>query len=429
MMAHWFKPSIPHRSITPPPINTDKPILAPAKAFWQHKELHQLKLISNQDELIYLGIEPNQSQHFYNAHTGKRLPEFHLEYAEALAQYFLDDSSSPLLAIERIDSFEPTYGYINRFLPVYRVRLDRPDRLEVLVDLRTASLASYDDSFRRFALLCFDLFHRWSFLGDRNSWVRISAILLVSILSLAAAITGLIKLISQKKSVRAREAKKWHRSLGWLSLPLYFMFTLSGIYHVSAKYTPDDSPLWSSSQAIAVDQLTQPISTNPGPILALSLAQIQGESFYRIIRQNDHRTPSFESTYSNSPSKIQDQTYAIELACEFSGYLPEAVKRVELIESFRKDYGFIFKRLPVWRVHFDQQEYWHYTVDTEDSHMAMRLKPASLIESLSFIYLHKLHFLDPISPTLRHYMSAISVSLLCSLILSGLLLSRKRSSQ
>ncbi len=445
MMAHWFKPTIAKRFLPPTVIPNHLQILSPAEALAQHETIHHFSLIQINKQWVYLAITPNQTQHFHDANTGETVPNGAKLYAEQLARAYLADDSSPLLRIEKIEHFQETYGYINRLLPVYRVKLDRPDGLETLVDLRTGKLATYDNPFRRTASIAFDWLHRWSFLGDRHSLLRISSITIVSLISLATGVLGILNLILFRKNrnqtfnsshttKRARKmtfARRAHRLIGIVSLPFYLMFSLSGLYHVVVKYIPDDSTSWVSQQEYPTAKLTQPIDqalhSLKGSPTGVSLAILKGNAYYRLTSNENHQPLPVKliSATSQGLPPLQDKDYAIALALEFSGYSAESIKETEHITSFRNDYGFIFKRLPVWRISFKEQEYWHYTVDTSDAHMAMRMKPASLIETLSFINLHKLHFLDPIHKTLRHPIGAIAVALISILILFGLSMLRK----
>jgi len=429
MMANWFKPQIAKRFVPPTPTSADTRLLPPAAALTDHKELHQLKLIYLEKLPVYLAITPDQEQHFHSAVTGDRLENGAERYAEQLARGFLDDRTSPVVRITKVTSFNNTYGYINRLLPVYRVKLDRPDGMEAVVDLRTGKLASYDSPSKRVFSTLFAWFHRWTFLGNRNSWFRITVVLVMSILSLIVAASGLAVLImfrSRQKNGNKRRlsrGRRFHRAIGGVSLLFFFMFGISGAYHVAAKYNADLSPLWVSHQKVETSKLMASPNTKGG-FGHLSLAVINKTPYYRTAGRQGVR---MTDASSRELGAVTDETYAIQLALELSNYHPDTVEKTEFITKFRKDYGFIFKRLPVWRVHFKDQEYWHYTVDTTDAHMSMRTSPASLVEALSFINLHKLHFLDPLGKQTRDYVSAGAVLMIALTVMLGLCITfRKR---
>ncbi|MGJ8671763.1 PepSY-associated TM helix domain-containing protein [Rubritalea sp.] len=441
IMANWLRPSIANMFLRPAPLQASPSQLTPAEVLnTSSDKVHQLNLITIGDTPVYRSVDTNDALYFHDAETGELVENAAQRYAEQLARAYLDDSNSALLSISKIDAFGADYSYINRLLPVHRVKLDRPDGMEVVVDLRTGKLATFDSPSKRLFAKLFSWGHTWSFLGARDSTLRITVVLVMSLLSLCMAITGIVNLVTLRvkrkdgKVRKLRASRKFHRILGAGSALFYLMFSISGIYHVAAKYNYDDSTQWASAQSVPVSQLThhphEILAKSNKPVHTLSLAEIDENTYYRLAqmdRQN-HGANLYLSAEDLSPLEHGEEIFATQLACEFSGYHADQVSKIEPITSFQRDYGFIFKRLPVVRVHFDQQDYWHYTVDTINAHMAMRTKPSNLVETLSFINLHKFHFLDPISKDLRDYVTAIaavSIALVTALGLTLLLKRRK----
>jgi len=435
MMANWLRPEIAHKFLPPKSLHVSDKCLPPSVAFSDLPELHQFKLVQINGALRYLGITPDQELHYRDPIDGAPLPDAANAHAEDLARAYADDTSSKLLKITKLTEFSSTYGTINRLLPAFRVKLDRPDGLEVVVDPRTGRLASFDTPSKRLFSRLFSWFHTWSFLGKPDSYLRITLVLLVSILSLLTAVSGLVSLIKLKRKKKSGDqrtmtkVRSLHRYAGGFSAIFFFMFGLSGIFHVFAKYWYDDSPQWVSSQKIPSAALDKKLSLIKLPIQKLSLAVIDEQAYYRIISgsKNGAKT-SLISTQNGSELQVGDKLFAEHLAREFSGYSEKSQKASEFITKFRKDYGFIFKRLPVWRVSFEDQDYWQYTVDTSDAHMSMRTNALGLAETLSFINLHKFHFLDFAGRNTRDIATAIAV---CMLILTATLglMSRKRRSR
>ncbi|MEO1857203.1 MAG: PepSY domain-containing protein [Rubritalea sp.] len=439
IMANWMRPDIAHKFLPPTPLRADGSELTPAEAMLDITELHQLNLIQLGETPVYRFITPDQKLHFRDARSGQDLPEATNQLSEQLARAYLADSSSALVSINRIDSFSSNYSYINRLLPVHRVKLDRADGLEVVVDPRTGKLATFDSPSKRLFKKLFSWFHTWSFLGARDSALRITVVLVFSLLALLTGLTGIISLFTLKtkrKDGTKRKLplrRKIHRHLGALSSVFFLMFSVSGIYHVAAKYNYEDSAQWHSAQSIHTAKLTthpkEILEHSNSPISSISLAQLNGHAHYRLAimdREKSSQTLYF-NIETNNLVEDGDEQYAIALATEFSGYPTDSVENTEQITNFRKDYGFIFKRLPVVRVNYNDQDYWHYTVDTANAHMAQRTSPAGLIEALSFINLHKFHFLDSISKELRDYVTAIAVILIAFLVMLGSSLLLKKS--
>lgn len=426
VMANFMRPEIARRFLPPVPLNVETEIKKPADVLAELGEVHQLKLADIDQELHYLAVTTDEEHHYFNANTGEKSSTAETAYAEQLARAYLADDKSELVSVTKITEFGDSYGYINRLLPVFRVKLDRADGIEVVVDPRTRRLATVDSPAGRLCGKMFNWFHRWSFLGDRFSPVRITVVSLLSLLGVLAGISGVVSLFalksknSQGKKRKMSRSRRWHRRLGWVTVVFYFMFSMSGFYHVVYKFTGDDSTSWQSAQTVDVSKLGTSLSDAKNlalaPISEVSLAVINEVPYYRLAVAARGAQPVYVNTITGELTKMTDRGFAKHLALEFSGYEEADIKEVEPIFTFRQDYGFIFKRLPVWRVSFNNKEYWQYTVDTADAHMAMRMKPGSLVETLSFINLHKLHFLDGLGKSARDWVgsfAALSIALLC----------------
>ncbi|SHI42077.1 PepSY-associated TM region [Rubritalea squalenifaciens DSM 18772] len=438
-MANWMRPEIAHTFLVPKPLKPSPDLLSPAEAYKDQSTLRQINLIDINGTPSYRAITTEGTLLFRDARSGQTIENAEQLYAEQLARAYLADQNSALVTIEKVEEFGSTYSYINRYLPAYRVVLDRPDGMQVVVDLKTGKLGTFDSPSKRVFSSLFSWLHTWSFLGSRDSMLRITIVLLVSLLTLAVGLTGIVNLIlfkTKQKNGTQRKltlGRKMHRSLGAFASLFFLMFSLSGIFHVAVKYNYDDSDQWSSQQSIPTSQLNSTpaeiIAKSKAPVSGISLASIDGIPHYRLAIMN--REKPGQTLYLSArdlSDRINGETdYAISLATEFSGYPKDSVKDTEVITKFRKDYGFIQKRLPVTRVNYDDQPYWHYTVDTANAHMAQRTSPAGLVEALSFINLHKWHFLDPISKEFRDYATAFGVLSIAAVTLFGLsLLWKKR---
>ena len=57
-------------------------------------------------------------------------------------------------------------------------------------------------------------------------------------------------------------------------------------------------------------------------------------------------------------------------------------------------YGFLNKRLPVWRVEYDTPDHLAYYVETATNSLASVVRDAVRAEGWSFSFLHKYHWLD-----------------------------------
>jgi len=228
--------------------------------------------------------------------------------------------------------------------------------MEAVVDPRTGKLASYDNAPKRLMLRLFSWFHTWSFLGSPTSPLRIICVGLVSIASLLVAFSGVVSTfhIKRPRKRKTTPAIRWHRTLGLTTAVIYFMFGLSGLAHLLFKLRADDAPQQVSQQKVALAQLTQvPQLATEAPFLGASLAIIDGQPYYRLLFAEGRETRTqYLHAQAGTTRPNAEEEYARQLALEFSGYRAEDIDKTELITGFRSDYGFIFKRLPVWRVYF-----------------------------------------------------------------------------
>ena len=167
------------------------------------------------------------------------------------------------------------------------------------------------------------------------------------------------------------------------------------------KLRNDDSPQWVSQQQCKVTALSTIPTVSGLSVTGASLAIIDGEPYYRLSVKGEQSSLSHYIHATNSAHRAEaEEEYVRQLALEFSGYREEDITAMEPIYQFRSDYGFIFKRLPVWRVSFAGQHYWQYTLDAADSHLSMRSDTPGLIEALTFINLHLslIHISEPTRP-------------------------------
>lgn len=434
LMANWFSPDIENRFIPPRALVLPPDALPPASVFADLAEVHQLKLITVAGEAAYLAITPDQQLHVRSP-QGEHLPDGVRRYVEERARGYLGDESSDLEGIVIHDRFSSLYSPINRYLPAYRVKLKRSDGMQVVIDPRTGNLATFDNRSKRLMMRLFSWFHTWSFLGGPFSLLRISVVALLSILSLTVAVTGIVNLFTNcRRGPSPSKALKAHRAIGGMVAVIYLMFSLSAIAHVLIKVRADDSTQWVSSQKIAVAELaTLPQTSNQKPLLGVSLAVIDGQPYYRIRQATGARMSETVLVHSSARNVLPDGevAYAQSLALEFSGYDSSDITATAPISAFQPDYGFIFKRLPVWRVSFEGQPYWQYTVDTADAHMSMRTDLAGLLEALTFINLHKWHFLDFAGRNPRDGATVLASLLVFLLVVSGvwLWLSRRKDTK
>jgi hypothetical protein len=98
--------------------------------------------------------------------------------------------------------------------------------------------------------------------------------------------------------------------------------------------------------------------------------------------------------------------HAVSLAQQYSGLDPSKVVSIEPVFKFEGEYGFINKRLPVWRVSFDTPDAAAYYVETSSGTLATIVRNADRAEGYSFAFLHKYHWLDFAGKNVRDFVMA-----------------------
>jgi hypothetical protein len=82
------------------------------------------------------------------------------------------------------------------------------------------------------------------------------------------------------------------------------------------------------------------------------------------------------------------------LAAFYSGLPDERIVSVQFVTRFEGEYGFIFKRLPVYRVEYATPDHARYYIEPATGALAARIDDGDALEGKTFSYLHKWHVTD-----------------------------------
>ncbi len=448
-----------------PPVSTaDIAGLAPLSATLSGNgiaEFEQAQLLNINGETFYR-VEQGANTTYINAHSGQRAEINDKAYAQQLARYYLGDDASKIASIELITAFDEEYLYINRFLPVYKVIFDRPDNMRVYVEVSTGRLATLIDDRKAFVGWVFRQLHSWVFI--KNPWVRTIAMSAMLLAGMGLSLLGLWmawrrrsknsgEKNSDKESRVQRSTSVWHRRLGIGFGVFMLTFCFSGLYHLLNKPIVA-SPELSAPQTLfrvqnlAIDWAAVAQRNAGGYFHRASLVEVDGLPYLRLalaaptLAEKTHK-PAVKEHHSTKPMQqggglvyINAQTsqlcadcerqHALNLAAHYEGLSGNDLidSPVEKITRFSSDYGFINKRMPVHAVRLGSDgasgdvSQRTLFVETATGALAARSDPSSKLEGWSFSYLHKWHFFDPFSKTLRDILliaTTLAVTLLCLL--------------
>ncbi|MBC5863923.1 PepSY-associated TM helix domain-containing protein [Flavobacterium turcicum] len=481
-MAHFFKPEIANQELPQTAINQSR-LPLPLKEVLQKNQLKTFKnfrLVSLNDKTYYQVKTESGALLYFDAATAQKLENGDQKYAEVLARYFLQDSTSSISNSKVLTEFTTQYKYVNRYLPVYQLSFDRADEMQVYVETASSKLATFNPKSRQIFIWFFDTFHNWSFIDaiSNNSLRIIIMIVLLSVISFSA-ISGLLiyglfwkqfkksDALAPKKGIR-----RYHRQIGiWISL-FTLTFAFSGAYHATTKWDP-----YTLSQMVYEPSFKTEVLTTSLSDLKLdwsrfenaSVVAFQDSLYYRCqmlpkqVTKTNTAISAPESKWAkkdkqpleivyinaqtNRISANLDVKYAEFLAHYFTDGAPKAaccemipetdepetsLKSAKLVETKiinefeSREYGFVNKRLPVVKLAYDTPENTTYFIETATSRLAAKVENADKREGYSFAIFHKFLFLDWAGKNIRD--AAMVLTALAILIVSvlGLILFLKK---
>ena len=409
--------------------------------------------------------EMNERRYFMPS-TGHELLGQDARQAAYLARHYLKETR-PIEDIAIQTAFDVDYPWVNRLLPVWRVRFAGDDGLVAYIHTETSSLAAVNNNAKVVQQRIFRWLHNWDWIPERLDGLRVVVIAaLVGVLA-ALAVTGVMMLVTIRRSSSLSGARGWHRIAGYvLALPL-LLFSTSGIYHlvqfaidppVNQSRMPKPLNLTSGRFPIERDWVRV---TGGGAVRGLSLVEgPQGQPLYRLepeqgamamSGEHDHHdhTPSppasateirkarFDGLRPDGPPiyvdavtgevlPLADRDLAISIVRRFVG--PDVyLKAATLVTHFGVDYDFRNKRLPVWKIDFAEPVKASLFVDTATGALVDSVADWQKPERWAFSIAHKWNFLFPLGKlTLNMVVGGAVIALIILMALFGLWLDLKR---
>lgn len=426
-------------------------------------------VVGEQANLLQVTGKPDQPRRYFRLDTGAELPGYDPKQAEYIARHYLKETR-PVADIKLQTQFDADYPWVNRLLPVYRIRFAGDDQLTAFVHTETSGLASVTNVTKLRLQTVFRFLHSWEWVPQGLDWLRVIVITLMVGSLAALAVTGVMMLVAIRRGKRLPGSRGWHRVMGYvLALPL-LMFSVSGIYHLvqSAMETPGSKlrmsppvqltgaryPItrdWASVTAgLDVNSLSLVEAPGGRPLYRLGLAQ-PGGAMPR--GEHDHsahtghampkgdtaiRNARFDGVSPTGPAMYVDaqtgklwadgdKALATALGGRFSGAPASAITDMQLVTRFGPDYDFRNKRLPVWRIDYGAPVNATLFVDTATGVLADRTEDWQKPERFVFSFIHKWNFLFPIGRVGLNIVVGTFVLLLIGFMAGiGLVLDRRR---
>lgn len=361
-------------------------------------------LIQAADRAAYRITLDNGTVRYLDTAGGSELAGFEAQHAEALARHFSGERAAAVLDIQQVTTFDDDYLAVNRLLPVWRIRFDRTDGLTAYVDTEGQRLATLIDDRKRGLQTLFRALHTFSFMEQQPALRKtlMVALLIASAVTAAAGLVMFVRLRRAELRLKRMPQRRWHRRLALpVSLTL-FAFAFSGGWHLLHESKSETitslprAPLLRSElgdQLIAQSFVLVRVNGRPCYRVALppmrpGMSEHQHSSTDR--QQSDELARCFD-TRDGTPIADADRTLAAQLARAYAG-TRATPNDVAAVTQFGGEYGFINKRLPVWRVSFNGDETRWY-VEIGSGALALRADNSDASEGWSFAYLHKWSFI------------------------------------
>lgn len=351
----------------------------------------------------------------------------------ATAAIMNDTTGVKILSAVLVNSYTDEYKNINRFLPAYKVSFARADGIRIYVETAQDRFAFAMDNKRAVFDTFFSLFHTWSwlnFLGNGKLIVEAA----LCLMAFATTLMGLyIFFITKTKKANGNGIVKARNNHRWTSLVFSLftlMFTGSGAFHAIDKITPDNRDQFyvtnqfeSSGINLNIEAIAAAIPDKS--ITNISLVKIDSQNYWQVFTKKagnaftqgmekqkgdlmkDKTVQPPQTVYINTATNQilanGERIYAAYLAAAMSKHAVTDTTGINLITKFEGEYGFVNKRLPVWKVNypFNHNERWY--VETSTGKLAAKVNDNDLIEGYSFAMLHKHHFMDFAGKTWRDF--------------------------
>ena len=486
-----FRPEIAKQAYSAPAIDSSqlKVPLSEALRINNYPIINSFRIIQIKGNHFYQIKLPGEKKlQYISARDGKLLYDGDNLYARYLAKYFLsgdskaNTSSNPPASLGKKEEaegdccamatnavlsrnngalvnkvtfqedFDSEYKAINRLLPVYRVDFKREDDIRIYVETANDRLGLAFDNTRSFLDTMFQLFHNMSWLNALGNWRLVIEIIIMSLTFLTALMGIYIFFTTKSKSVSDKalpKARRNHRYTSIFASLFTLLFTFSGAFHALQKFKPDtrtnffvENTFKASELNLNLLKLKQALGDDI-KITNISAVKMNDRNFWQVYPDNSTSIKNYKKgseTGAITPNAIYvnaedysllengEELYARSLAAAFKSDSNTKPVEVKQITKFAGEYGFVNKRLPVWKLGYGTNYNERFYVETSSGKLSVRIDDREVFEGLSFSFLHKHHFLDFAGKSWRDFSTMFWAAMQVAMIVVGLVLWNKSRS-
>ena len=356
-------------------------------------------------------------------------------------------SGAKIKSISPLKNFDDEYRSINKLLPVYKIAFDRKDSIKIFVETSQDRFAFAVDHKRALFSKFFTLLHNWEWLNFLGNGRLLIELFFVGLAFLASCFGIYLFFSTQSKRVKENDLVRTRRNHRYSAITIALftlMFSFSGFYHALGKFEKDTRDQFYSKATFQTNDINLNFDSIQNliqkPIANLSLVKIKEDIYYQItlksqkpfgktkpndlMKEMNVPRPVIEYVNAKDFSILEagDKSYAHYLSNTFSGQSEESIVSDTLITKFAGEYGFVNKRLPVWRVSYSTNEHDTYYVETSSGKLAATINDVTLREATSFNFLHKHHFMDFAGKEVRDFSTMFWAMAQIILVVIGLIL-------
>lgn len=331
-----------------------------------------------------------------------------------------------------VEQFDKEYKYVNRLLPAWKVSFHRADGIRIYVETGQDRFAFAVDNSRAAFDTFFSLFHTLGWLDFMGKGKHIVE-MLVMLLAMFTTLMGLYMFFTTKtkqvRGNRSARARRTHRYTSLTASLFTLLFTFSGGWHAFEKLTPDTRDQYYADNRFTAKDASPDMARLQAAIgdsewiTNLSLVKMEDGNYWQVFHKGKqsaghHASPAggkdlMKSMSVPAPNTLYvkatdyrvlpsgEQQYARYLATQFSKRDTGKIILTTAITKFEDEYGFVNKRLPVWKVGYAENNHERYYIETSSGKLGALVNDKDLYEGYSFALFHKHHFMDWGGKTVR----------------------------
>ncbi len=463
MMSNFFKPQIAKEYLENQKIDTTKINYTLQEVLVKNKikSIKNFRIISFENQQYYQVKSSKNEILYFNTSNAISLKNGDNLYAEWLSRYFLNDSESKIKSNIVLTEFDNQYKYINRYLPVHKVSLDRKDNMEIYVETTSSKLATFNPKSRQAFIWFFDTFHNFSFLETiSNEYVRIILVSISLFIILCSAISGLViygLFWKHFKKINATtselKTRKNHRKLGLLFSFFTLAFVWSGLFHIVKKWEPNMIPSLVYEPSFETKDIAfnlKKLDIDWNEEINFGLINFEKKIYIRTAIKKLDKSDSKDAkdkpkpTYNVSYYSLNPSNKREDLDVKYAQFLVEKLneehhfidknlvttsnqKEVTTLNDFdKKEYGFVNKRLPVIKIAYNTPKNNTFYMETNTSRIAAKVNNYDRIEGYTFALLHKFLYLEWAGKPIRDFVTVLTALSILVVSILGLLILRKK---